>query len=167
MTSPAGNDHVQGGFTFIELVFVALILGLLLASVLPRVQQSWAGLQAERTAFELAQSLRTARTLAVAQGRPVEWHWDAEARRVSLKTAGADGTSESVTGRLGRPRTIPDQVTLTVLQDEQGVAHVNFFPDGTSEPTTLLISDATSPRHQITVDETTSQVVVQPPPPPR
>jgi len=139
---------------------VALVLGLLLASAPPRLQRGWARVQMERTAFELAQSLRTARTVAITQSQPVEWVWDSDARAVWLGAQQPDGSTAPLPGRFGQPHPVPVDVDLTVVQSGQPVQQVTFLPNGTSQSTTLLIGDPTAPRYQVAVNGSTSQVVV-------
>ena len=163
--SPIRNPQFEirnspSGFTFIELVFVTLVLGILLVSALPKIQGGWSRLQTERIAFQLAQTLRTARTLAIAQGQPIDWMWDSQAQHVWLVTEQSDGTVVPVPGRLGQPHPIPQSVKLSVLQSGQPVQKISFFPDGTSQSTSLLIGGTTTPLYQIGVDGSTSQVVV-------
>jgi prepilin-type N-terminal cleavage/methylation domain-containing protein len=158
---PIPHSPFKRGFTFIELIFVTLALGLLVLTATPRIRQAWVRLQIERTAFFLAQMLRTARTLAITNSQPIAWVWDPAGRRVWLGTQHDDDLPDPLSGRFGRPHPIPEQVRLSVMRDEEAVAQVNFFPNGTSQPTTVLISDPLVPRYQIAVDETTGQVVVK------
>lgn len=153
--------NLQSGFTFIELVFVTLVLGILLVAALPSIQRGWSTLQMERTTFVLAQTLRTARTLAITQGRPIDWIWDAQAREVRLSSQPATGEPVAVPGRLGAPRVIPAAIELAVLQRGQPVERISFFPDGTSQSTSLLIGGTSAPRYQIALNGSTSQVVVR------
>ena len=150
------------GFTFIELVFVTLALGVLVVSVLPGFRQTWAHLQEERTAFQIAQSLRSARVLAIAQGQPIAWIWEGEAHRMWLGTQQDDGTAVPVPGRWGAPRVLPEGVTLTVTREQHDVSRVSFFPDGTSQLTTLMIGSAAAAHYQIAVHETTGHVELTP-----
>jgi len=154
-------DHSITGFTFIELIFVTLVLGLLLVSAVPRMRLGWTSLVTERTTFDLAQTLRSARTLAVNQAQPIEWAWDPEARRVNLNALQADGSAVPIPGRLGHSHAVPEQITLSVMQDGESVERVNFFPDGTSQTTTLLIGQTSAPRYQISLDGSTSHVTVR------
>ncbi len=151
----------QASFTFIELVFVTVVLGVLAVLAIPRMQQTWAHLQAERTAFEQAQLLRTARTIAIAQSEVVEWVWDGQAHRVWLGRQQADGSVAPLAGRFGHPRSLPEDVELTIVQPAESSDRVSFFPDGTSQSVTLVIGGKSLPRYQIVVDETTGQVAVQ------
>ncbi len=156
------NDRpipVGRGFTLIELIFVMVILGWLLVAAMPRLRQGWTALEMERTAFELAQMLRTARVLAITTNQPITWTWNADTRRAVLQQATDPPTP--LTGRLGRPRAVPQEVALSVLQSEQPVERITFLPDGTSQSTMLLIGDAFAPRSRVTVDGSTSQVAVR------
>ena len=148
-------------FTLIELVFITLVLGILLVASLPRMQRGWVRLQMERTAFQLAQSLRMARSLAIAQGQPVQWTWNAETRRVELFTLQPDGSTVLIPGRLGHLAAIPREVAVTALQNDQSVETVNFLPDGTTQTTTLVIGNSAAPTFTISLDGSTSQVVVR------
>jgi len=151
------------GFTLLELILVALVLAVLLGGALPQFRQRWVGLQVERVAFELAQSLRAARALAVTQGTPVAWIWDPDDREVWLGTPQDGGAVVPVPGRLGRPRALPDRVTLVVLQEAQPVERVSFFPDGTSQPTELRVGHEDIVRYSIDVYQATGRVLLKAP----
>lgn len=157
-TSRAGSE--AAGFTLIELVFVTLALGLLVTSAAPAFRQAWVGVQSEQAAVRLAQTLRAARVLAVAQARPVGWVWDAEPRGVGLRYLLDDGATEPVPGRLGRSFRIAERVRLDVRRDGAMARRVRFFPDGTSDPATILVGD-TTPRYRITVHGATSHVAIR------
>lgn len=172
MISPARNSK-RAGFTLLELVLVTLTLVVLIATAVPNAQRGWETLQTERTAFTVAQMLRAAHTLAVTQSRPTTWTWNAQAHQVSLviPSAGAS-TAPSTTGtpsipdRLQRPRDLPFEVLVTVQHgrgssSEASADSLVFFPDGTSQPATLLIGEPASPRYRIEVNGATSQVRVQ------
>ncbi|MBI3312400.1 MAG: GspH/FimT family pseudopilin [Candidatus Omnitrophica bacterium] len=159
--SAACSLQLQKGFTFIELVFVTLLLGLLAVSALPRFEQEWSHLQAERMALSLAQMLRTARALAITQSRPIEWVWQSDTRRVWLGTSEEDGSIEPLSGRFGRAQPVPEPVGIVVTQQDGSLASVSFFPDGTSQPALLRITERDVPRYQIAVDGTTGQVAVK------
>ena len=161
MTSPVRNSRVAG-FTLLELVLVTAALVILIATAVPNIQHGWAALQTERTAFTVAQTLRSARTLAIASSASVAWVWDAEARQVCLGGPTARRCATDHLGdRLASPRRIPEPIQMTATRQDQPVAQVTFFPDGTSQPTTFLISSPGASRYRITVDATTSQVAVQ------
>ena len=152
-----------------------MALAVLVAMAVPNIQRGWETLRADRTAFTIAQTLRTAHTLAVTQSHRVTWTWNADRHQVSLgipssgtSTAPSTSSDESSLKHLTRPLTIRD-VPVTV-QPGTGSSSVSadtvvFFPDGTSQTTTLLIGDPASPRYHILVDGTTGRVTVQAGPP--
>lgn len=152
---------------------MTLTLVVLIATAVPNMQRGWGTLQTERTAFTVAQTLRAAHTLAVTQSRPTTWTWNAPAHQVSLVIASAGAPiapstapTPSIPDRLQRPRYLPPEVLLTVQQgsgssSSASADSVVFFPDGTSQPATLLIGEPASPRYRIEVNGTTSQVRVQ------
>jgi prepilin-type N-terminal cleavage/methylation domain-containing protein len=148
----------RSGFTLIELVFVAIVLGVVTVSIMPRFQSRWQRLQEERSAFAVAQSLRAARSLAVSRSQPMAWVLDAEAGRMWIEQD--DGSAKRVAGRLGSSKRLPEAVTIQAVQDDKSVERIRFFPDGTTEATTLLIGTAQQPHYRIAVDAVTGQVTI-------
>lgn len=159
MTLRAGSKHT--GFTFIELIFVALTLAVVMVAIVPRFEPMRTRLEAERTAFEVAQMLRSARVVAITQHQPVTWRWDEEARRMWLGVPQAGGDMTPVPGRFGQPRRLSERLALAVSHDDQPVTQIHFFPDGTSQSTLLLLTSDSVARYQIVVDGATSQVAVR------
>src|SRR3989338_7437801 len=74
----------QAGFTLVEVILVAVVLGMLMMVSVPRFQQTAQRLQTEQTAFALTQLLRYAHERAVAQGDEIIWVWDPETRQAHL-----------------------------------------------------------------------------------
>jgi len=149
------------GFTFIELVFVMVALAVLVVSAAPHLQRQWSRFQEEGVAFELAQELRTARTLAIAQSQPVTWMWEATTRQRWLAMVQDDGTVVPAPGRWGHHRVVPARVVLSITRDEQPAQQITFYPDGTSELTTLSVGIDSTFHYTITVYEATGQVALR------
>ncbi len=170
-TSPTGNDGQKGsdpsrviGFTLIELALIAVVLGVLLTAAIPRLSRSAQRLRVEQTAFELVHLLRAAHEQAVSLGVAMVWVWDAERLKArvqpdpdSTPDVGLPvGPSEILTGS-----PVPAGMSVQLTRNEATVECrcVRFFPDGTSEPTTLTVSlgDQT---YTATVDAITSHVTL-------
>jgi Tfp pilus assembly protein FimT len=142
-------------------VVVAAVLVVVTVSAVPHLQRGWVSALTERTAFQIAQSLRSARTLAITGTRMVDWMWDDEEQRICMGSAdAADCAATDLPDRLARPRRVPSPLRLAVTRDGQTVSRVRFFPDGTSQSATVVVNDATAPRYTIVIDGPTSQVAV-------
>ena len=153
------------GFTLLELLCVALVMVVLLTAALPQLQHQWRGLQTERVTMDVAQQLRTARTLAVAQGRRIDWRWQEEQRTVRLAAAAEETALEP---RWQSPRPIPEGVRLVVRQEQRVVDRLSFFADGTSGvpdgticSATVQVTQGAVPAFQILVDGARGRVSVQ------
>ena len=168
------NPQSHAGFTLIELILVAVILSILLAASMPRFQQTARRLRAEQTVFEFVQLLRLSHERAVAEGREIVWVWDDESHRAqlyALTTVDGDtaATARPIEDRFGRSARLVDDASLELEHPDgaggcpEGVpeqaACIRFFPDGTSEPTTMTV--AVGPRsYVVTVNEATSHAVL-------
>ena len=151
------HPNCPSGFTLIELVFVALVLVVLLVLSLPSFQRTAQRLRTEQTAFELAQSLRFAREQAITQQQTIAWVWDESLRRVHLELVEADGERLAVEERLVRGPALPAWISLQMTREDADAQDVQFFPDGTSQPATLLVSGPGG-AYTVTVDEITGGV---------
>ena len=157
-------------FTLIELALVAVVLVILVAAAIPRLQQTALRLRVEQAASELTQLLRAAHEQAVASGGETVWVWDADARRARVEAApptnvggGAGGADAAPAMEPLRSRALPEGFSVQLLLDGAPVeCHcVRFFPEGTSEPATLTVSFQAHVM-TATVDETTGHVVLLP-----
>lgn len=155
------RSSIITGFTFIELIFVTVVLGLLFAAAIPRMQQGWVSFQTEQAAFELAQTLRIARVLAVTQSQPVIWTWNAQTRQVALGQPAQDDTMTPLAGRAGRPYLLARSLSLTMKPEGMLNSRLQFFPDGTCDAASIVLSHRAVSRYCITMDGSTGRVVVQ------
>ena len=130
----------------IEIVLVAVIIAILATASIPRLSQTAQRLRTEHAVFEMAQLLRLAHERAVSESDESVWVWDGLTRRARVEPSGAQGSP------------LPEGIAVQVSRQGQPVACdcVQFFPDGTSEPTTVTVGT-----YHITVDATTSQVFLR------
>ncbi len=151
------TSRTSDGFTLIELVFVMVMLSILLAATLPRFSQTAQRLRTEQVAFEWAQLLRYAHVRAVAQGQDVVWRWDPTAHRAYLETL-QDGQMARLRERSAQSALLTAEASVSVMQADQPVDCncVRFFPNGTSEPSTVTLTFRGNP-YTIHVDEATGQ----------
>ena len=144
------------GFTLVEVILVAVVLGLLLTAAVPRFQQTAQRLQTEQTAFALTQLLRYAHERAVAQGDAIVWVWDVQARQAHLESVGDNDERYPINEHVARSRPIHGDITVSLVREGSEVDTVTFSPDGTSEPATLQVSQPPF-SYTVTVDASTSQ----------
>jgi len=164
---PSPTLHVRSSsFTLIELVFVMAILGILLATSLPRFLRTADRLRTERAASELAQILRYAHERAVAEGREMVWRWDESAHRGWLESASDDGTFQPIEDRVSFRPPSGEVMVIALVRDGVPVDRVPFFPDGTSQQSTLYVSHGDD-RYTVTVNEATGQTLFSARPPAR
>ena len=153
--SSIDNLQSSDAFTLVELILVAAVLVILVATAVPRFRNTARRLQAEQAAFELAQHLRGASAYAVAQQQVIRWVWDDKAHSAYLELLSEVGEPTPLSGRIARTSPLPDDLSVEFVE----VDKLQFLPDGTSDAATLIVS-VDSHVYTVTVDAVTSQVVI-------
>ena len=174
-TSTTGIDRARG-FTFIEVVLVALVLTFLLVASLPSFQRTISRMRTETAAVELNQLLRTARARAVFHSMTIVWAWEPAAHLARLfkviEQDDGEFSSQLLTGRSAKATLRADTVvSLTHEGSALGCGQagdpeecedcscVRFYPDGTSEPGLLHVSHKDH-HYTVTIDALTGQGVL-------
>ncbi|HXZ26060.1 MAG TPA: GspH/FimT family pseudopilin [Nitrospiria bacterium] len=130
----------QRGWSMIELVSVLAVIGLLTSMAWPAFDGLMARLSLRSASMTVIQTLRTARSRAMAEGRAYAVMFDgggtsyqvtggAEIDRVPLPPRVTFGAPADVLGPPSSPTTPPPASGVTFHQ-----AHVIFLPDGTLSP---------------------------------
>jgi type II secretion system protein H len=162
------TPHSNRGFTLVEIILVSAILVILLLASVPRFSQTAQRLRVEQAAFELTQLLRVAHERAVFEGQDILWVWDGRARRARIEPGSSETFREPQdSGQPFSSRVLAESspcpegmsVSLTRTREPLDCNCVRFFPEGTSEPTTLTMSFRERV-YTVTVDEATSQALL-------
>jgi len=136
----------RSGFTFVELIVVLVILGVVTALVAPSVSRTIASARLRSAASDVRTSLARGRALAVA---------GAEERAVAfdLSRGGFGVDNEAV-------RLLPDTIRLGAVlpgedRKEQGNVRVRFFPDGSGDEAEISVTTEDGGTLRVTVDPLT------------
>ncbi len=132
------------GFTFLEMILVLCLMGILLALVLPPTgvanQLPW-------TARTLVASIHSLQTAAVAAQKPFRLYLDLDQRRYwAVMLEGAEERTP-VDPVLARRETLPETIRfLTVTTPsrgriESGRASIQVLPTGRTDPAAIVLAD--------------------------
>ena len=138
--APAWGARGRAGITLMETVLVVVVLGILLALAVPRIDNGLRRARLQSASAELTTAHFLARTSAMRYGRPAELHIDAANARfwVQVDTSIAGGTADTV-GAIHRLTSAGITVTSTravLCFDRRGLPYTT----GTCEAPDALIT---------------------------
>jgi type II secretion system protein H len=145
-TSRTGNR--RRAFTLLELIMVMVVICTVLAIAAPNMRGFWAGMRHRDSANEVCALTQYARSQAISDGTTYRLNIDPNGKQFSLtmldpssSTANAQNAFVPVTTSLGQNFQTADGVQVSLTRDDGAPGdHVDFFPDGRTEPATMHVT---------------------------
>jgi prepilin-type N-terminal cleavage/methylation domain-containing protein len=143
MISLIGVTKKNNAFTFIEILLVIVIIGIIVALASPNFSKGYSRFQLNKTADDLLEHCRWAQAMAIGQERIYALSFSGDHRSYKLERVkrgeGNDdqGSFEPVNGGLGRMHAVPDAILLDTKDDR-----IKFYPDGTIDPETIQLGSS-------------------------
>jgi type II secretion system protein H len=133
------SKHLRPAFTLMELVLVLLILTIAMAIAAPSLRNFWKGNRVKDAGEQLAYITRLARTQAISDGAVYRLGIDANGAGYALYVQQAEGFVLIPTNNFA----LPEETRLEVTKaDGSAVDHIDFFPNGRTEPASIRLSAA-------------------------
>ena len=133
------RKHVRPGFTLLELVLVLLILSIAMAIASPSLRNFWKGNRMKDAGEQLAYITRLARTQAISDGAVYRLGVDANGTGYALYVQQAEGFVPIPSNNFSLPEETRMEVTKV---DGSSADHIDFFPNGRTEPASIRLSAA-------------------------
>src|SRR5947207_8960041 len=130
----------SSGFTMLELVLVMLILCTVFALAAPSLNGFWRGTRIKDAASQIIALTRLARTQAISESAVYRLNVDPNGTYYFLTVQQAEGFARIGT-ELGHEFAMPPDSRIDMTRaDGQAPDHIDFFPNGRTEPTVIRIS---------------------------
>jgi type II secretion system protein H len=131
--------HFRPAFTLMELVLVLLILTIAMAIAAPSLRNFWKGNRVKDAGEQLAYITRLARTQAISDGAVYRLGIDANGTGYALYVQQAEGFVLIPSNNFALPEETRVEVTKA---DGSAADHIDFFPNGRTEPASIRLSAA-------------------------
>jgi len=147
----ADHNHIQWSnhdtsgrraATLLELIFVMVIICSVLAMAAPSLRGFFGSRKTSNAAWQMLALMKKAHSQAIAEGRIYRFNLDIEAGTYWL-TAEEGGVFEHLYSEFGRIFSLPEGTVACWVDDSREDAgdYIDFFPDATTEPTTVRLID--------------------------
>ena len=174
-------------FTLIEIMIVVAIMGVVLTMGVPIVYKAWHKAPMSKAVSDIVEVCSHARALAIMQGKQVDVVFHPKEGRlevgspvvITASQSGAQGsasipqqappTSTAAVSGAGLSAQLSEKVLIELMDinklphefRDDDVAHVRFFPNGTSDELTLVLVSDQNERREITLEVTTGLASVE------
>ncbi len=167
---PNARSCRRAGFTLIEVMVVAGIMGLIAAMGIPSMYRLLQKEGMRKATSDVVEVCSLARARAILTGQPADVMFYPLERRLSAgggsgpETSGespAVRTVPALPGGSGSSAQLPEDITIEMLDinlaeyRESDCARVRFFPNGTSDEMTLILRSSRNEWKKITIEPTT------------
>jgi prepilin-type N-terminal cleavage/methylation domain-containing protein len=171
------------GFTFLEIMFVIVVLGLLAMTTMPRMKGSFRRIELRSASRDVTALLRFARNASVLRELPCEVRFSPEkdiyefilldefgerldaqnSRRARSNGKVAFEAGEDAVGVRRLPKSIHFSIIYTAapLTEDSNLPRVIYYPDGSATPATITIQDDQEHAMNVEVFQTTGMARVE------
>src|SRR6266480_902943 len=134
------RKQFRRGFTLLELVLVLLLLCICVATAAPSLRGFWHGSRIKDAGDQVMAITRWSRTQAISDGTIYRFNLDANGVSYWLTMESAEGFVR-VPNEFGREFGLPDDARIELMKlDGSSADHIDFFPNGRTEPSSIKIS---------------------------
>jgi prepilin-type N-terminal cleavage/methylation domain-containing protein len=126
-------------FTLLELVVVMLLLTIMMAMAAPSLRNFWKGNRVKDAGDQLVYITRLARSQAITNGTLYRLGIDPDGLGYFLTVQQADGFALAP----GQNYRLPEETRIDLTKADGSIAdHIDFYPNGRTEPATIRVSSA-------------------------
>ena len=133
------TKHLRPAFTLMELVLVLMLITIVMAMAAPSLRNFWKGNRAKDAGDQLAYITRQARTQAISDGVTCRLGIDQGGKGYALYVQQAEGFAIIPSNNFALPEDTHVEVTRA---DGSSADHIDFFPNGRTEPGTIRLMAA-------------------------
>lgn len=132
----------QAGFTLIEMILVVIVLSVIAGFAIPSFSKTYAYIELQRAAQDLAYLMRYAQSRAVTKNTTVGLQFDADfstywlVEKLKKEEEGAEDEFKRISGRLGKRFKIP---AALIIKTDEDFDSLYFYPDGTIDKKSIHV----------------------------
>ena len=137
----------QAAFTLIEIILVVIVLSIIAGFAVPNFSKTYAYIQLQRSAQDLAYLMRYAQSRAVTKNTTVRLQFDEDfsaywlAEKIKDEEEAEEEEFKRISSRLGKTVKIPSGLKIEM---EEEVDSLNFYPDGSIDKKAINVCNEKS-----------------------
>ena len=136
MTSQIGKKRSSSGFTFIEIIFVTVILSILISIAIPNFRNTYHSLQLNNAAWDVYTILDYAKDRSMIEQKVFKININKISNTVSLFVKEDEGDFVHIRENLVRSKRLPIGISIECIKDG-----IIFFPSGENAGEDIILKN--------------------------
>ncbi len=133
------TEQKRQAFTFIELIVVVIVLGILISLSAPRIKRSFAFFELENYTKNIYFLCNYLQSSSISEAKIYSLDFLQDVREFKALSLKEGGQWEILKGRFGKSYKVPDNLSLEISPVDK--AKIFFYPDGSIDPFSILFKN--------------------------
>ena len=146
------------GFTFVELLIIIVIIGILTGLAIPKFRSTFANFELQSYAKDIYYLERYLQSSSIAQGQVYFLNIDKTSRNLSACYK-KDGQLKKIAGRFGKIYQLPTGVEIST--DPDGKPGINFYPDASTDKIIITFENKFKTKYSIIAKGASGVIQIQ------
>jgi len=148
----------KSSFTFIELLIVIAIIGILVGVSVPRLRKTADNFRLDNFVKDTYYLCRYLQASSISEGRIYCLNVNPSEKWLKVSYKDTDGIFKQAAGKLTKPRKVPEGILIVSLQD---VTEIYFYPDGSISEITFTFENSYNHKASLTTNGITGAVKIK------
>lgn len=151
-------NHSSNSFTFIELLIVIIVIGILLGVSMPQVRRAHDNFVLETFVKNIYTLSRFLQSAAIVQAKVYYLNVD-KANRAFFAEVSEDGALKEVKNRFAKKYKAPEGISVSM--EPKDAAGIYFYPDGRTDNVTITVENRNQKKFRLIVKGAAGQIKIQ------